>query len=393
MKISTKRRNDSWKFNTNDHMHILNAHDEDILKMVRQVSGDGEDQGSQGRWWERVLDLEEAKKQLVFSLPMILTNAFYYLITLICVMFAGHLGELQLAGATLSNSWATVTGFCFMIGLSGALETLCGQDLVQSYTEYPQISKTAALYAELLIPGLFAFGFLHNILRFFQTQSVVMPLVVFSVIPLLFDVGLTYSLVHWTSLGFKGAPLAASVSLWLSILVLAAYVAFAKEFKHTWTGFSLESFHYILTNLRLALPSADMFSIFNSLEMAKRIHDGECSAYQQLNTRTYDISTSSEYWAFEILVFLAGLMPNSKETTSLIAMCVTTETIAYMLTCGLSAVASTRASNELGAGNLKQAKKAMVVTLKLSMLVALAVGLALVLVMIYGLVSSVTVLQ
>ncbi|PON40078.1 hypothetical protein PanWU01x14_300210 [Parasponia andersonii] len=45
--------------------------------------------------------------------------------------------ELQLAGATLANSWATVTGYAFMAhflslsfflnGLSGALETLCGQ--------------------------------------------------------------------------------------------------------------------------------------------------------------------------------------------------------------------------------------------------------------------------
>lgn len=67
-------------------------------------------------WWRReLLDLKEAKKQVLFSLPMILTNVFYYLITLVSVMFAGHLGHLQLAGATLANSWATVTGFAFMV--------------------------------------------------------------------------------------------------------------------------------------------------------------------------------------------------------------------------------------------------------------------------------------
>ncbi|PKI37648.1 hypothetical protein CRG98_041941 [Punica granatum] len=47
---------------------------------------------------------------------MILTNLFRYSITLTSVMFAGHLGELELAGATLANSWATVTGFAFMVG-------------------------------------------------------------------------------------------------------------------------------------------------------------------------------------------------------------------------------------------------------------------------------------
>ncbi|CAI0395546.1 unnamed protein product [Linum tenue] len=46
---------------------------------------------------------------------MILTNLFFYLIPLVSVMFAGHLGELHLAGATLANSWATVTGFAFMV--------------------------------------------------------------------------------------------------------------------------------------------------------------------------------------------------------------------------------------------------------------------------------------
>lgn len=76
---------------------------------------DGEEEERKGGWWEKVLDVEEAKRQVLFSLPMILTNLFYYLITLVSVMFAGHLGELELAGATLANSWATVTGFAFMV--------------------------------------------------------------------------------------------------------------------------------------------------------------------------------------------------------------------------------------------------------------------------------------
>ncbi|TXG73748.1 hypothetical protein EZV62_002327 [Acer yangbiense] len=350
--------------------------------------------GGDGGWWRKVLvfDVEEAKNQVLFSLPMILTNVFYYSIPLVSVMFAGHLGHLQLAGATLANSWATVTGFAFMIGLSGALETLCGQgfgakeykmlgiylqasciisflfSIVVSicwfYTEpilillqqEPDISKTAALYMRYLIPGLFAYGVIQNILRFLQTQSVVMPLVFLSVLPMALHFGIVYALVHLTSLGFKGAPLAASVSLWISMLLLGMYVICSKKFEPTWQGFSSESFGFILSNLKLALPSAAMVCL--------------------------------EYWAFEILVFLAGLMPNAELTTSLIAMCVNTETIAYMITYGLSAAAreienlymlidSTRVSNELGSGNLDRAKSAMLVTLKLSVLLALTFVLAL----------------
>ncbi|KAM2147049.1 hypothetical protein ACFX1Q_003841 [Malus domestica] len=233
---------------------------------------------NKGGWWNELLDREEAKKQVVLSLPLILTNVCYYLIPVVSVMFAGHLGELELAAANLANSWATVTGFAFMVGLIGALETLCGQ------------------------------GFGAKLYR-------------------------------------MGAPLAASISIWISMLMLATYVKRAKKFERTWEGFSFESFHYVLMDLKLALPFAAMVCL--------------------------------EYWAFEILVFLAGVMPNAKQITSLIAMCVNTEAIAYMITYGLSAAASTRVSNELGAGNPEKAKKAMVVTLKLSVLLAFLVDLAL----------------
>ncbi|KAJ0046671.1 hypothetical protein Pint_04596 [Pistacia integerrima] len=306
---------------------------------------------------------------------MIVTNVFYYAITLVSVMFAGHLGQLELAGATLANSWATVTGFALMAGLSGALETLCGQgfgarhysllgiylqssciisfffsaivSIVWFYSEPvliilhqdSHISKQAALYVRYLIPGLFAYGFLQNILKFLQAQSVVKPLVLFSALTLAIHFGIAYAFIHWTPLGFKGASLAASVSLWISTVLLAIYVFCAKKFERTWEGFSFLSFSYIFTNLKLALPSAAMVCL--------------------------------EFWAFEILVFLAGLMPNSELTTSLIAICMNTEDISYMITYSLSATASTRVSNELGAGNNDRAKNAMAVTLKLSVLLAL----------------------
>ncbi|KAE9604293.1 hypothetical protein Lalb_Chr11g0069821 [Lupinus albus] len=48
--------------------------------------------------------------KIKFSLPMILTNLLYYLITLFTVMLAGHFGQLQqLLGFTSANSWFNVT--------------------------------------------------------------------------------------------------------------------------------------------------------------------------------------------------------------------------------------------------------------------------------------------
>ncbi|KAL5132479.1 Protein DETOXIFICATION 18 [Glycine soja] len=101
---------------------------------------------------------------------------------------------------------------------------------------------------KFLIPGVFAYSFLQNISRFLQTQSVVMPLVALSALPLLIHIGIAYGLVQWPGLSF---------AVW-SIGLL-------------------------------------------------------------------------------VLVFLAGLLPDSQITTSLIAICLNTQFIAHMVPVGLGA--------------------------------------------------------
>jgi multidrug resistance protein, MATE family len=66
-------------------------------------------------WLDRVVDTAEAHAQLRFAVPMVLTNMAYYGVPLVSVMFSGHLGDVPLAGATLGNSWATVTGYAFVV--------------------------------------------------------------------------------------------------------------------------------------------------------------------------------------------------------------------------------------------------------------------------------------
>ncbi|GMN25889.1 hypothetical protein TIFTF001_049258, partial [Ficus carica] len=60
----------------------------EVPSLEERVRNGDENEGE--KWWKKVLDKDEAKKQVFFSLPMILTNVFYYLITLVSVMFAGH---------------------------------------------------------------------------------------------------------------------------------------------------------------------------------------------------------------------------------------------------------------------------------------------------------------
>ncbi|CAA6668703.1 unnamed protein product [Spirodela intermedia] len=300
---------------------------------------------------------------------MILTNVAYCCIPLISVMFAGHLGELELASSTLANSWATVTGFALVIGLSGALETLCGQaygaKLYRTMGIYLQasmitavsvsvvpavvwwfsepilialrqeaaVAHAAAAYMRPLIPALFAYGLLQCLLRFIQAQSAVAPLVVCSVGPLVLHVVITYVLVNPAGMGYAGAPQPRPSS----------YVKFSKRFSQTWQGFSTEAFTYVLPSMRLAVPSAVMLCL--------------------------------EYWAFELLVLLAGLMPHSQRSTSLVAMCVNIEDVLFMIISGFSAAYTL--ANELGAGNVDKAKNVVRVALKLSTILAVTIILIL----------------
>jgi hypothetical protein len=65
--------------------------------------------------WTLGWDWAEAAGQLAFAAPMVATSMAYYAIPLVSVMFAGRLGDLQLAAATLGNSWGTVTGIALMV--------------------------------------------------------------------------------------------------------------------------------------------------------------------------------------------------------------------------------------------------------------------------------------
>jgi MATE family multidrug resistance protein len=82
-----------------------------------KINGEGEDAAAGSmRWWRRgVWDAEEAAGQVAFAAPMVATSMAFYAIPLVSVMYAGRIGDLELAGATLGNSWGTVTGIALMV--------------------------------------------------------------------------------------------------------------------------------------------------------------------------------------------------------------------------------------------------------------------------------------
>jgi MATE family multidrug resistance protein len=215
---------------------------------------------------------------------------------MVSVMFVGHLGELPLAGASLAASLANVTGFSLLVGMAGALDTLCGQafgarqygllgvykqramlvlalacvpiavvwanagQILLAVGQDPDIAAEAGAYARWLIPSLAAFVPLTCHARFLQAQGVVVPVMASSAVTALAHVPVCYALVYRVGLGSKGAALSAAVSYGVNLTILALYVRLSSACKATWTGFSTEALS--LCGLRefakLAVPSAMM---------------------------------------------------------------------------------------------------------------------------------------
>ncbi|CAD6334102.1 unnamed protein product [Miscanthus lutarioriparius] len=319
----------------------------------------------------------EAKRLLSLAGPLVASCILQNVVQLVSVMFVGHLGELPLAGASLANSLANVTGFSLLAGMASALDTLCGQAfgarqyallgvykqramLVLALACVPiavvwanagqilvfigqdrDIAAEAGAYSRWLILGLVPYVPLACHIRFLQTQSIVVPVMVSSGVAALGHVLVCWALVFKAGMGSKGAALSSAISYSFNLAMLALYVRFSSACKRTWTGFSTEAFRDLLRFTKLAIPSAMMVCL--------------------------------EWWSFELLVLLSGLLPNPKLETSVLSICLNTGALLFMVPFGLCTAISTRVSNELGAGEPQAAKLAT----RVVMCIALSTGLLL----------------
>ncbi|XP_042467093.1 protein DETOXIFICATION 18-like [Zingiber officinale] len=169
--------------------------------------------------------------QLYFAFPMILTNVSYYDITLVSINSSPAIWAISTSPAPPSSTpgahqaYGTMLYKMLGIYLQSSIIISIFFSILVSVSWYfsepiliwlhqePQVANMATLYLQCLIPGLYAYALSQCMLRFLHTQTVVIPLVVCSVVPLLINVGLAYVTVHVFELGFKGAALSASVSI------------------------------------------------------------------------------------------------------------------------------------------------------------------------------------
>ncbi|KAK3036527.1 hypothetical protein RJ639_030968 [Escallonia herrerae] len=251
--------------------------------------------GEEKRWritWS--LFAQELKKVGQIAAPMVAVTVLQYLLQVISVMMVGHLGQLSLSSVAIATSLTNVTGFSLLSGLVGGLETLCGQAYgaghykkLSVYTcsaiislilvcipicvlwifmdkllivvgQDPSISLEARKYSMWLIPALLGSALLKPLVRFLQSQSLILPMLISSFLVLCFHVPLCWALIFKIRLGITGAAIAFSLSNWFYVLLLVLYIKYSLSCKNTLVPFSKEAFLGIGEFFRYGVPSAVM---------------------------------------------------------------------------------------------------------------------------------------
>ncbi|KAL5811706.1 hypothetical protein ACOSQ3_026656 [Xanthoceras sorbifolium] len=335
-----------------------------VREVEEMISEEEKEEEEKIRWamkWGGFV--EELRKAGRLAAPMVAVSMFQYLLQVVSVVMVGHLGQLALSSVAIATSLTNVTGFSLLSGMAGGLETLCGQAYgAQQYKKLgvhthsaiislilaclpicvvwifmdkllpligqdPVISHEARQYSIRLIPALFASAILKPLTRYLQTQSLTLPMLFSSLFVLCFHIPVCWTLVYKLELGISGAALSFSLSTWLNVVLLGVYVTYSSACERTRSPLSKEAFLSIGLFFRLAVPSAVMVCL--------------------------------KWWSMELITLLSGLLPNPKLETSVLSICLTISTLHFTIPYGFGAAASTRVSNELGAGNPHVARVAV----------------------------------
>ncbi|KAJ8650150.1 hypothetical protein MRB53_003173 [Persea americana] len=312
----------------------------------------------------------EAESIASIALPMIFTGILLYSRSMVSMLFLGSLGELSLAGGALAIGFANITGYSILSGLAMGMEPICGQAfgakkhtllglslqrtvLLLLATSLPisllwfnmkkillfcgqedEIATEAQSFILYSLPDLVAQSLLHPLRIYLRTQSITLPLTYCATLALLLHLPINYLLVSVLGLGIKGVAIGSVLNNFNLVLFLLIFISFSGIYKTTWDGISSECLRGWSSLLNLAIPSC--------------------------------ISVCLEWWWYEIMILLCGLLVNPRATVASMGILIQTTSLIYIFPSSLSFSVSTRVGNELGANRPEKAKLAAVVGLACS---------------------------
>ncbi|KAH9744730.1 protein DETOXIFICATION 40 [Citrus sinensis] len=269
--------------------------------------------------WQRLRRATWIESKLLFHLaaPAVIVYMINYLMSMSTQIFSGHLGNLELAAASLGNTGIQVFAYGLMVR----------KPILIFLGESPDIASSAAVFVYGLIPQIFAYALNFPIQKFLQAQSIVAPSAYISTATLVVHLLLSWVAVYEIGLGLIGASLILSLSWWIVVIAQFVYIVKSDRCKHTWRGFTVQAFSGLPSFFKLSAASA-------------------------------------------ILVLLAGLLPNPELALDSLSICMTISGWVFMISVGFNAAASVRVSNELGAANPKSASFSVVMVTLVSFVIS-----------------------
>ncbi|XP_062120522.1 protein DETOXIFICATION 49-like [Humulus lupulus] len=314
--------------------------------------------------------VDEASLIAGIAFPMILTGLLLYSRSMISMLFLGQLGKLALAGGSLAVGFANITGYSILSGLAMGMEPICGQAfgakkntllglclqrtiLLLLLTSIPisllwlnmkkililcgqdeAIAMEAQSYLLYSLPDLLAQSLLHPLRIYLRTQSITLPLTYCATLSIFLHIPINYFFVSHLNWGIKGVALSGVLTNFNLVASLILYILVSGAHKKTWGGISTDCFQDWKTLLNLAIPSC--------------------------------ISVCLEWWWYEIMILLCGLLLNPRATVASMGILIQTTALIYIFPSSLSFSISTRVGNELGANQPKKAKFSAIVGLSCS---------------------------
>ncbi|KAK1556002.1 hypothetical protein Q3G72_034460 [Acer saccharum] len=278
----------------------------------------------------------ESKRLWKIAGPAIFTAICHYSLGALTQTFAGHVGELELAAVSVENSVIAGLAYGIMRSWVILLTTACvlvplyvwSPSILELTGETTEISEAAGKFALWMLPQLFAYALNFPIQKFLQSQRKVLVIAWISAIVLVLHAVFSWLLILKLGWGLTGAAITLNTSWWLIVIGQLLYIFITKS-DGAWSGFSWLAFSDLWGFVKLSLASAVMLCL--------------------------------EFWYLMVLVVITGRLSNPLIPVDAVSICMNIQGWDAMIAIGFNAAISVRVSNELGAGNSRAAKFAVLV--------------------------------
>ncbi|XP_073279124.1 protein DETOXIFICATION 51-like [Primulina huaijiensis] len=320
--------------------------------------------------------VEETRALFRLAFPIALTALILYSRSMLSMLFLGHLGDLELASGSLAMAFANISGYSVLSGLALGMEPLCSQafgaqrpkllsltlqrsvifllvcsvpisflwlnfsNIFLHLHQDPSITSLAQTYLLFSIPDLVTNSFLHPIRIYLRAQGITHPLTLASFVGTAFHLPINYLFVSRLKLGAAGVAAASAASNVMVLLALVLHIWARGLHVPTWSNPSLKCFTGWAPLIRLAAPSC--------------------------------VSVCLEWWWYEIMIVLCGLLVDPKATMASMGVLIQTTSFLYVFPSSLGFAVSTRIGNDLGAKRSQKARISAVVSIFLAGLMGLS---------------------